>query len=862
MFTLSNVRSTFLDYFEKKNHKILASSPLIPHNDPSLMFTNSGMVQFKNIFTGEEKQTGLTRAVTAQKCVRAGGKHNDLDNVGYTARHHTFFEMLGNFSFGDYFKEDAIFFAWDLLTKYFELPKDKLYVTVYHDDIEAINLWKKITGFSDDKIIKISTNDNFWSMGDTGPCGPCSEIFYDHGSNVWGGLPGTKDQDGDRYIEIWNLVFMQYEQLANGERIDLPKQSIDTGMGIERIAAVLQSVHNNYEIDLFKNLINQIADLVKVKIEGDALVSYRVIADHLRSTAFLITDGVLPSNEGRGYVLRRILRRAMRHIHQLGFDKDLLMPKLVLPLINEMGSSYPELIRAQKLVEEVFAQEELRFKATLTRGLKLLDEEVAKITNHTLPGEVAFKLYDTYGFPLDLTVDILKNKNININIDEFDQQMKLQKERARANWVGSGEKVTDEIWFDIYQQHGATEFLGYNQNMVQAKVIAVVDYTDNMKIVVTNQTPFYGESGGQLGDIGDIVNQDGNIFKVSNTLKFLGKIHGHVTDAKISIGEIVSLKIDQNHRRKLRANHSATHILHFVLRKQLGEQVTQKGSLVASDRLRFDFSFSRAISKEELLNIENEVNEIIIQNNHSQTKLMNIEQAIEAGAMALFGEKYDEEVRVVSIADSVELCGGTHVEFTGEIGLFKIISESGISAGVRRIEAKTGMEALKMMQEQDNLLSSVSEVLKTPQSEILSKIQQHLTEKKKLESEIKNLKQKMLTSANEEQKFEMINQYCLIIKNEDDVPPQDLRSMVDILRNKFENAVVIAVSQFESKSSMVIGLNNNINNLNASDIVRICCAEAGGNSGGGKPQLAQAGGFDYSQAEKAVNYLRNMLKEI
>lgn len=859
MFSVNQIRSTFLDYFHKNGHTIVPSSPLVPHNDPSLMFTNSGMVQFKNVFTGDEKRP-YSRASTSQKSVRAGGKHNDLDNVGYTARHHTFFEMLGNFSFGDYFKEDAIKFAWECLTKDFALSKDKLYVTVYHTDEEAANLWKKISGLKDDRILRISTNDNFWSMGDTGPCGPCSEIFYDHGDKIWGGLPGTKDQDGDRYIEIWNLVFMQYEQFANGERKNLPKPSIDTGMGLERIAAVLQHVHNNYEIDLFMSLINAASDIVKVKPEDKSLISYRVLADHLRSSAFLIADGVMPSNEGRGYVLRRIMRRAMRHIHHLGY-KDPLMHQLLPSLTGEMGQAYPELVRAQKLISDTLLQEELRFKQTLDKGMKLLDEELVKIPkNSNFKGDIAFKLYDTYGFPLDLTQDILKSKNIEVDITVFDSCMQEQKTRARAAWAGSGEQATAEVWFNLYQKHGATEFLGYNSTKAQAIVLDVIEDKNNNQIVIVNQTPFYGESGGQMGDIGIITSADGENFKVTDTKKFLGKIHAHyVEKGTFKAGDNVALKIDQEYRDNLRIHHSATHLLHLALRQIIGEHLTQKGSLVAADRLRFDFSHGKALTTEEILAVETLVNKMIRDNSEVCTKLMSTDEAIKAGAMALFGEKYDEEVRVVSMGSSTELCGGTHVSRTGDIAILKIVSESAIAAGIRRIEALCGKSALNYVNEQERKLNEISALLKTPKAELTDKISGLLKEKRTLEDQLTDAKKKLLLS-DPEVKTIKIGNINLIEKFAEDIEVKDLRNFVEHMRKSNSNSIIVAGSKVNDKTSLIIAISDDlITKYDAAHLIREVNELAGGQGGGGKRELAQAGGFDFTKTKVIIDYISKSL---
>lgn len=859
MFSVNQIRSVFLEYFAKNGHMIVPSSPLVPQNDPTLMFTNSGMVQFKNVFTGEE-QRNYTRASTSQKSVRAGGKHNDLDNVGYTARHHTFFEMLGNFSFGDYFKEEAIYFAWQCLTKEFALPKEKLYVTIYHTDEEAANLWKKIANLSDDRILKIATNDNFWSMGDTGPCGPCSEIFYDHGEKVQGGLPGTPEQDGDRYIEIWNLVFMQYEQLANGERVKLPKPSIDTGMGLERIAAVLQNVHNNYEIDLFRNIIDYTSDLIRLKAQGKDLVSFRVIADHLRSCSFLIADGVMPSNEGRGYVLRRIMRRAMRHAHQLG-SKEPLMYRLLPALIHEMGHAYPELVRAEKLIGDVLLQEELRFKQTLDKGLKLLEEELSRSQNMKIfSGETAFKLYDTYGFPLDLTQDILKSKNVEVELETFGKCMEEQKTRARAAWSGSGEKATEEIWFELYQKHGATEFLGYEVNEAQAIILAIIDNKEE-KIIVTNQTPFYAESGGQMGDIGFIISNDGKKYKVKNTKKFLGKIHAHyLENCDLKIAENVSMKIDINYRNNLRIHHSSTHLLHFALREIFGEHLTQKGSLVAYDRFRFDFSHNKALSNEEIVEIEKRVNSLIRDNTVVETKLMSTEDAIASGAMALFGEKYDEEVRVVSMGPSTELCGGTHVFRTGDIGVIKIISESAIAAGVRRIEAICGSFALDYLNAQEKLLNIIAQELKSPKSMILDKISSLQKENKELQDNLSDLKKEMLINS-PDIKTTNYGDIKLIEKFIEDVEVKDLRNFAESMRVNNKNAIIVAGSIYEGKTSLIIAVGDMlINRFDAASIIRQANSSADGQGGGGRKELAQAGGFNYQKRSEISKLLTELLK--
>ena len=860
MFKTNEIRSKFLDYFASNEHQIIRSSSLVPHNDPTLMFTNSGMVQFKNIFTGAE-EAKFKCATSSQKSVRAGGKHNDLDNVGYTARHHTFFEMLGNFSFGAYFKEEAIFYAWNFLTKELMLPKEKLYVTVFHEDEDAANFWKKIASLGDDRIIRIKTTDNFWSMGDTGPCGPCSEIFYDHGESVWGGLPGTKDENGDRYIEIWNLVFMQYEQLENGSRVPLPKPCIDTGMGLERLAAVLQNVHNNYEIDLFKNIIEYTSDTAKILLTEQNITSFRVIADHLRSSAFLIADGVMPSNEGRGYVLRRIMRRAMRHIHQIG-SNDILMYKLLNSLISEMGAAYHELSRAEALIKETLYQEENKFRTTLAKGLKLLDDSKVKINKGVLPGNVAFKLYDTYGFPLDLTVDILKNQEITVDLEGFNLEMLKQKEMARAAWKGSGEKVTEQIWFDILDKNGATEFVGYENTICEAIILAKIEAEDN-DIIITNQTPFYAESGGQLGDIGFIETTDLKQIKVLDTKKFLGKIHAHILEKNsLKIGDIIKLEIDKAHRQDIKRNHSATHLLQYVLRKTLGEHVVQKGSLVAGHHLRFDFAHNKALSMEEMEMIELEVNRLIMANHSTSTILMDLEEASKSGAMALFGEKYDEEVRVIRMGDSVELCGGTHVSNTGDIGLFKVKSEMSIASGVRRIEAVTGEHAIRYIQEKNSQLSRLAEMLKVGTKEIAGKIEAMNQERKKLEKKLKDLKQKMISGDSSAEKIEQIGKIKLIFRIAEDISPQDLRDYVDNKRND-PNSIIFAASVFDGKTSLIVAVGKNSQAFFiATELARNACVKAGGAGGGGRNDIAQAGGFNFNNINLAEDYIRDEITNI
>ncbi|AIL65502.1 Alanine--tRNA ligase [Rickettsiales bacterium Ac37b] len=876
----NHIRELFLNFFRTHNHTIAPSSPLVPYNDPSLMFTNSGMVQFKNIFTGDEKAL-FTRAATSQKCVRAGGKHNDLDNVGYTARHHTFFEMLGNFSFGDYFKQEAIEFAWNFLTTELAIPKQKLYVTIYHDDEEAYKIWHKITGFGDEKIIRIATDDNFWSMGDLGPCGPCSEIFYDHGDRILGGLPGQPNSDGDRYVEIWNLVFMQYQQLSNGERIKLPKASIDTGMGLERIAAVMQNVHDNYDIDLFKNIIEEIQELSNVPVKIENAASYRIIADHMRSSCFLLADGVSPSNEGRGYVLRRIMRRAMRHVHQLGC-KDPLLYKLV-PIINkEMSEAYPELIRAEGLITNTLQQEEERFLTTLDKGLKLLDLEAKDLkTGDTLSGNVAFKLYDTYGFPFDLTKDILDRKQILINEPEFETAMQAQRELARKAWVGSGEQTVSEIWFEIYNKFGATEFLGYESPSAQAKVIALildnkivekVDVIGKKFAIVLNQTPFYAESGGQMGDIGNITdNNQGIKLEVYDTKKYLSKLHVHfvtLVSGGIKIDDIVNAEINEEYRNKLRANHTVTHLLHATLKAQLGSHVAQKGSLVASDRLRFDMSHNKPITKEEILLIEQTINRIIYQNIPISTVKQSIDDAIKSGAEALFGEKYEEEVRVVSVSKnnnliSKELCGGTHVNRTGDIGLFKIISESAIAAGIRRIEAVTGEEAVKVIHQQEKTLVQLSELLLVPVEDLSSRVTSLINDKKILEKDLTKLRKDYLMSIFEKNYHEKIGDISFMHHIVDNIPVKELRSLVEDLKNKFNNAVIIIISNIDTKLSVIIGVSKDITaRISAVELSQLSATILGGAGGGGKSDLAQSGGIYSEKIPEVIAMIKDKLQNI
>ncbi len=888
MNSVNEIRSTFLDYFHRNGHEIVSSSPLVPRNDPTLMFTNAGMVQFKNVFTGLE-QRPYKRATTAQKCVRAGGKHNDLDNVGYTARHHTFFEMLGNFSFGDYFKEEAISFAWNLLTKEFCLPKEKLLVTVYHEDDDAAELWKKIAGLTNDKIIRISTNDNFWAMGDTGPCGPCSEIFYDHGDKIWGGVPGSAEEDGDRYIEIWNLVFMQYEQITKENRQNLPRPSIDTGMGLERIAAVLQGVHDNYDIDLFRTLIHASEEATGVKAEGEFVASHRVIADHLRSSAFLIADGVLPSNEGRGYVLRRIMRRAMRHAQLLG-AKEPLMWRLLPTLTREMGQAYPELLRAEALISETLRLEETRFRKTLERGLNLLNEASQDLqSGDRLDGEVAFKLYDTYGFPLDLTQDALRRRDITVDTDAFDKAMERQKAEARANWAGSGEEATETIWFEVRDKVGATEFLGYETEKAEAVITAIVKdgklvdhLNDGEKgILVVNQTPFYGESGGQLGDTGTIVGEKTK-FEVDDTQKKGNGVFIHigvVTSGKIAVGDAVELNVDYKRRKKIRANHSATHLLHEALRETLGTHVAQKGSLVSPDRLRFDFSHPKPMTKDELKKVEDLANEIVLQNAPVSTRLMAVDDAIAEGAMALFGEKYGEEVRVVSMGErdtpestvnhawSLELCGGTHVKRTGDIGIIRILSESAVAAGVRRIEALTGDAARHYLDEQDERYHEVASILKTTPQDALERIHALVEERRKLEKELSDARKQLAlgggASGASDNEVETVNGISLIAKVVHGVSPKDLKPLADAGKTKIGSGVVvfIGISEEDNKASAVVGVTDDLTQrFNAVELVKVLSEALGGKGGGGRPDMAQAGGPDGSKAKEALEHLRAKLK--
>ncbi len=874
--TLKDIRRTYLDFFEKHGHKIIPSSSLVPDNDPTLMFTNSGMVQFKNIFTGNETRD-YTRAATSQKSVRAGGKHNDLDNVGYTVRHHTFFEMLGNFSFGDYFKDDAINWAWELVTKEFNLPKDRLAVTVYHNDDEAWNIWKKVSGLPDDRIIRIATKDNFWQMGDTGPCGPCSEIFYDHGPEVWGGLPGTPEEDGDRWIEIWNLVFDQFEDLPDGSRIPLKKKCIDTGMGLERISAILQGVHSNYEIDLFRNLINDISKLApKEDPEGPFKASFNVLADHLRSTAFLIADGVLPSNEGRGYVLRRIMRRAMRHAYMLGV-KEPMMYKLLPSLQREMGEAYPELYRAEALITETIKAEETRFLRTLDKGIRLLDEASAELKEgDTLAGETAFKLYDTYGFPLDLTQDALRTKGINVDTKGFDAAMEKQREEARKNWAGSGDAGTEKVWFDVQEKVGATEFLGYNTLKADAQVTALVK--DNQMInmisggefyLVSNQTPFYAEMGGQVGDTGLLQNQDTTI-QVTDTKHKLDGISVHcckLLKGSVKVGDTLTFHVQEKRRKDICANHSVTHLAHKALREVLGEHVTQKGSLVTPDRMRFDISHHKQITAEELRQVENIVNQAIRKNYKVTTVLMTQEEAIKAGAMALFGEKYGDEVRVVSMGDenatfSRELCGGTHVSNTGEIGYFNIVSESAVAAGVRRIECVTGRGAEEYVQHMEDKLHTVGQILKSDTNTLEERIKQLLEDKKKLEADIFNLKKAFANAkaTDNQDKIETVNGIKFVARTIPNVHPKELKAFIDEINKSLGSGIVVLGTDKDSKASIVVGVTPDLTNkYSAIDLVKLASQAVGGAGGGGRPDMAQAGGPNANKLTDAYNAVKEAI---
>lgn len=882
MSGVNDIRSVFLDYFKSHGHEVVSSSSLVPQNDPTLMFTNAGMVQFKNLFTGLE-QSPYSTATSSQKCVRAGGKHNDLDNVGYTARHHTFFEMLGNFSFGDYFKEEAILHAWNLITQEYGLPEDKLLVTIYSEDGEAADLWKKIAGLKDDRIIRIPTSDNFWSMGDTGPCGPCSEIFFDHGDHIWGGPPGSPEEDGDRFIEIWNLVFMQYEQISADQRENLPKPSIDTGMGLERIAAVLQGKHNNYEIDLFEKLINASVEVTGVKAEGDQLPSHRVIADHLRACSFLVADGVLPSNEGRGYVLRRIMRRAMRHANLLG-AKEPLMHKLVPSLVSEMGDAFPELRQTESLIRETFEIEEVRFQRTLGRGLQLLNEATDGMSDgDQLEGEVAFKLYDTFGFPLDLTQDALRSRSIDVDVDGFNTSMEKQKAEARANWSGSGDVASEAIWFGVYDRVGSTEFLGYDKLLAEGVVQAIVhDGAEVEKAgkgteigLVFNQSPFYAEMGGQMGDAGQIFFENGAVADVKSVSKKAGGVfvhHSVLKEGEVSSGDAGRLEVNPDRRANICRNHSATHLLHESLRQVLGDHVAQKGSLVSPDRLRFDFSHQKPIGDDELSKIESITNEVVLQSEPVTTRVMGVDDAVEAGARALFGEKYGDEVRVVAMGSqpngsdsdgqfSIELCGGTHVSNTGEIGLVAVVGESSVSAGVRRIEALSGDAARDYFRTQEATLKSAAAVLKISPSEVPSRVAQLLEERKQLEKELSDTKRQLAMGGGAKSDgADEINGVNFLGKVVDGIGGRELKALADDGKNSIGSGIVAFVGIDSGKAGVVVGVTDDlIGKYSAVDLVRAASEALGGKGGGGRPDMAQAGGPDISKGADAIDAIKALL---
>ena len=886
MQSTNEIRAGFLEYFAAAGHQILPSSPLVPQNDPTLLFTNAGMVQFKNLFTGAETRDYST-AVTSQKCVRAGGKHNDLENVGYTARHHTFFEMLGNFSFGDYFKERAIELAWNLITREYGISADKLLVTVYSEDNQAYDLWQKIAGLPDDRIIRIATSDNFWSMGATGPCGPCSEIFYDHGDHIQGEPPGSPDEDGDRFVEIWNLVFMQFEQQDAETRVDLPRPSIDTGMGLERISAVMQGVHDNYDTDLFKALIAASADAANVAADGEYAVSHRVIADHLRAAAFLIADGVLPSNEGRGYVVRRIMRRAMRHAQLMGCEAPLLH-RLVPALGREMGQAFPELLRAEALIAETLELEETRFKRTLDRGLKLLADETDKLgTCGVLAGDVAFKLYDTFGFPLDLTQDALRGLGMTVDLAGFETEMDGQRAAARAAWAGSGDTADEQVWFEIREQSGATEFLGYETESAEGQVVAIVVDGNLAEIaepgwevaIVVNQTPFYGESGGQEGDWGEITSADGARIGVTSTQKKLGDLHVHLgtlTEGALRLGDAVHLAVDGPRRAGLRAHHSATHLLHAALRRRLGDHVAQKGSLVSGDRLRFDISHPKPVTAEEMAEIEAAVNAQVRANAEVSTRLMTPDEAIETGAMALFGEKYGDEVRVVAMgvgdaagdgngAYSTELCGGTHVGRTGDIGSFRVTVETAVAAGVRRIEAVTGAAADAEAARDAEALAQAAALLKVTPGEVAERIEKLLAERRQMSQELADARRQIATGGGNggAPEIEEVNGIKYMGKALDAVPPKELKSMADEIKGQIGSGVVALVTVNEGKASLVVGVTDDqCDTISAVDLVKAGAAALGGKGGGGRPNMAQAGGPDGAKADDALAAIRDAILSV
>ena len=885
MPTLNDIRSTFLDFYARQGHKVLPSSPLVPRNDPTLMFVNSGMVQFKNLFTGVETQD-YTRAATAQKCVRAGGKHNDLDNVGYTARHHTFFEMMGNFSFGDYFKQEAIVYAWEMLTKELCIPKEKLIVTVYHDDHEAAEIWKKVAGFSDDKIIRIETDDNFWMMGPTGPCGPSSEIFYDHGEHIWGGPPGSADEDGDRFVEIWNLVFMQFEQFEDGNRAPLLSQSIDTGMGIERVAALLQGTNDNYSTDLIRSLIEASANATSSDPDGPDKTHHRVIADHLRSTSFLIADGVLPSKDGRGYVLRRIMRRAMRHAHLIGAE-DPLLHRLVPSLVQQMGAAYPELVQAQAMIEETLLQEETRFRTTLDRGLKLLEDEISQLRpGGSLPGKTAFKLYDTFGFPLDLTQDALRDEKMTVDTEGFDVAMSEQKAKARAAWSGSGEIADDSMWFDLLDTHGATEFLGYDAEKSEGQLLALVEATKELKTVsvgttvqlIFNQTPFYAESGGQVGDTGQIKTDTGTL-KITDTRKSAELIihMGTVLEGSVSVGQFAQLAVDQTRRSQIRANHSATHLLHEALRRSLGEHVAQRGSLNDHDRLRFDFSHGQALTPKQLEEVQAEVNKYIRQNSHVETRIMTPNDARAIGAQALFGEKYGDEVRVVSMGYlegskkgamsntySLELCGGTHVRQTGDIGCFILLGDAASSAGVRRIEAVTGSTANTYIQSQQSIISEAATTLKVQTSDLTVRAKQLVDERKTLKNEVTDLRRNLAMSGGagtQTSKPMNVAGKLFLAEVLQGVTGRDLPTLIDNKKAELKSGAVLLIAESDGKIAVAAGVTEDLTDtLSAVDIVTIAVIELGGKGGGGRADMAQGGAKSAKNADQAINAVKQMME--
>ena len=885
MPTLNDIRATFLDFFERNDHTVVDSSPLVPRNDPTLMFTNSGMVQFKNCFTGLE-HPGYTRAATSQKCVRAGGKHNDLDNVGYTARHHTFFEMLGNFSFGDYFKEQAIPYAWDLLTRDFGLDASRLLVTVYHTDDEAAAIWKKYAGLPDERIIRIATDDNFWSMGPTGPCGPCTEIFYDHGPGIWGGPPGSAEEDGDRFIEIWNLVFMQNERFADGTQRDLDMQSIDTGMGLERIGALLQGKHDNYDTDLMRYLIEASAHATSVDPDGPGKVHHRVIADHLRSTSFLIADGVMPANEGRGYVLRRIMRRAMRHAHMLG-AKDPVMHRLVSALVVQMGQAFPELARAQPLIEETLQIEETRFKQTLERGLRLLDEELDQLPDGAaLPGPAAFKLYDTFGFPLDLTQDALRERGLAVDTDGFEAAMAEQKAKARAAWAGSGETADQTVWFDIADENGATDFLGYDTETAEGETVAIVvdgAVTDKVSQgaacqIVLNQTPFYAEAGGQVGDTGTLVTDTGRA-RITDTKKVSGVfIHfAEIEEGEITSRQAARLAVDHDRRSTIRANHSATHLLHEALRRALGDHVAQRGSLNAPDRLRFDFSHAKPLKPEEMTRVEEEVNAFIRQNAPVETRIMATDEARDLGAQALFGEKYGDEVRVVSMGTlegsnkgsdgrtySIELCGGTHVRQTGDIGVFVVLGDTASSAGVRRIEALTGAAAFGYLNDRTARLGQVASDLKTRPEDVPARVRSLMDERRDLVNEVAQLRRDLAMAGGAGQgdaaSPREVGGVRFLAQVLSGVQGRDLPPLIDEMKARIESGAILLIADTGGKVAVAAGVTDDLTaRLSAVDLVRAAVAELGGKGGGGRPDMAQGGGNDINGAEAAITAAEGVL---